>query len=622
MKTIGRVLVLGDNVGAALAAVRSLGRRGHEIVLAIQDRECLARSSRFVCSTVCLPDSSRPLAEWYDAFRLLLSQQHFDLVIPITDVSLVPLVRRRNEFERSVRLAIPSDRAFEYSYFKNKTYEMALSLDVPVPQTHCVSTQSEIPEAIRMDQWGFPAVVKPIASKVWKHDVKVEVPVSIVHDAMGFTDALARGLSVTPMLIQSFHPGIGIGQEFLVSDGEIVHAFQHERIHEPLRGGGSTYRRSSSLDSELLEYSTRMLRYLNWTGVVMVEYKRDPATTKVVLMEINGRFWGSLPLAIAAGVDFPADLYKLLVEDRRPAPQSYRAGVYCRKLTDDLYWFADNWRADRSDPHLLTTPRLRYLTEWFNILRCREHWDSLAGDDPSPALKEIASLFRTATRSLKAKASTRLLTLIMRSRLWRYFQRRRLRANLKRKPEMLFVCFGNICRSAFAEAYASRQFEKHGLDVVKVGSAGTYGRSNRKSPETARAVCREFDISLEKHRSRSLDESLIQSAGAIVCMDLRNYGDVLRKFPGARSKTFMLGALSQDKHQIEIPDPWSMPSAHFRKCFGRISEAIDSLVRTLSYTLLAPAERSSGAIVIRGSNSTAFLAASRARSGTQVSNKL
>ena len=47
------------------------------------------------------------------------------------------------------------------------------------------------------------------------------------------------------------------------------------------------------------------LAHLGWEGVAMVEYRWDQETDKFFLMEMNLRFWGSLHLALYAGVDFP-----------------------------------------------------------------------------------------------------------------------------------------------------------------------------------------------------------------------------------------------------------------------------------------------------------------------------
>jgi predicted ATP-grasp superfamily ATP-dependent carboligase len=74
----------------------------------------------------------------------------------------------------------------------------------------------------------------------------------------------------------------------------------------------------------------RLLEALDWEGVAMVECKHDPVTDRYYVIEINPRFWGSLQLAIDAGVDFP----RLLVEcaiGGSPAPvTSYRTDIRSR----------------------------------------------------------------------------------------------------------------------------------------------------------------------------------------------------------------------------------------------------------------------------------------------------
>ena len=100
--------------------------------------------------------------------------------------------------------------------------------------------------------------------------------------------------------------------------GELVAAFQHERVHEPPQGGVSSYRRSVALSEPLLEGARQFCRELRWTGPAMFEFKVCPDTGRAVLMEVNGRFWVSLQLAVSAGVDFP----RLWVEALRGLPVS------------------------------------------------------------------------------------------------------------------------------------------------------------------------------------------------------------------------------------------------------------------------------------------------------------
>ena len=107
-----------------------------------------------------------------------------------------------------------------------------------------------------------------------------------------------------------------MGVELLADQGQILFAMQHRRLHETT-GFGSAYRETVAVNPELRGACEALMRSLNYTGVAMVEFRVDEATGKWILLEINGRFWGSLPLAAAAGADFPLYLYQLLVDGRR-----------------------------------------------------------------------------------------------------------------------------------------------------------------------------------------------------------------------------------------------------------------------------------------------------------------
>jgi len=72
----------------------------------------------------------------------------------------------------------------------------------------------------------------------------------------------------------------------------------HHRLREdPPTGGQSTAARAY-FSEQLKEYGLRLLQALRWHGAAMVEFKLDSRSGQFVLMEINGKFWGSLELAL------------------------------------------------------------------------------------------------------------------------------------------------------------------------------------------------------------------------------------------------------------------------------------------------------------------------------------
>ena len=108
-------------------------------------------------------------------------------------------------------------------------------------------------------------------------------------------------------LVQSYCPGEGLGQMLMMADGKARLRFQHRRLREyPASGGVSTFCESVAIGEHAgqMEQSERLLREIGWEGPAMVEYRYDRTTGDYWLMEINGRFWGSLPLAHQCGAAF------------------------------------------------------------------------------------------------------------------------------------------------------------------------------------------------------------------------------------------------------------------------------------------------------------------------------
>ena len=145
--------------------------------------------------------------------------------------------------------------------------------------------------------------------------------------------SLPRG--AFPVLLQQRIVGPGVGIFLLIRKGEVLAQFAHRRIREkPPSGGVSVYRESIPANPELVSRSRALLERFDWEGVAMVEYKIDAQSGAPFLMEINGRFWGSLQLAIDAGVDFPVLLLRSQRGEGVTMPQ-YKSGVRSR------WWWGD-----------------------------------------------------------------------------------------------------------------------------------------------------------------------------------------------------------------------------------------------------------------------------------------
>lgn len=337
-----------------------------------------AQWSRYTAEAARYPHplrERRAFEEWILDFQ---KTRRFDLILPVMETTLIPLHGLRDAPELRGVVALPPADAVEIAFDKEKLRRLADSLGVSTPETLFL----EGPDAGRLDAWltQLPVVVKPVRSKVWGAGGGHMVA-SVARSAEEARAAVERLLPVSPVQIQRWVPGRGVGVEALASHGRIVMAFAHRRLHESLRTiPPGTYREAVEPPPALLGAASRILERLGWHGVAMAEFRVDEAGGRSWLLEINGRFWGSLPLAIHAGADFPAALVELLLTGREPAPYRLRSRYYARNIVQDLRWTAENLRTIRLLPTLL---------QWWRIFSGREAWDGASWRDPLPIVREV-----------------------------------------------------------------------------------------------------------------------------------------------------------------------------------------------------------------------------------------
>lgn len=377
-----------------LGVIRSLGRGGVQVHIAWHDPSCVSLRSRYLHKAHSLPVYDEKDSAWKEALCKLMQREQFDLVLPCTDVDTLVCWRHKSELEKWGRVYTPNDVACRVLFDKHKTNELARSAGVRTPRELLVKEAQDAREALV--EFGSPVVLKPRRTFDARNlDSGPQVRKAYTRGELD--RFLPLMLESGPVAIQENFVGLGTGVELLLNEGEPLMAFQHLRVHEPLQGGQSSYRKSVPLSPELLDAALQILRPLQYTGVAMVEFKVNPKTGNWVFIEVNPRFWGSLPLSIAAGADFPLSLYQLLVERRLSFPQGYRTGIYCRNLTLDLSWQVANLFADRTDPTLATQPLHTMIGETCaNLLAFRERSDTLTFDDPGPGFAELLELARWA----------------------------------------------------------------------------------------------------------------------------------------------------------------------------------------------------------------------------------
>lgn len=391
---MARVLVTDARLGSAVSIIRSLGRRGHEVVAA--DSEALSPGfhSRYASDRLRYPPPARAPEAAVEALLRAAHERRIDLLVPVTDEVIVPLTSARARFEGVCTLALPDADALGATRDKERTLALARRVGVPTPRTALVTTAAEArKEAAAL---GWPVVLKPQASRVLTADGQIAA-LNVVY-AGGFARLAAHVGQFEgrcAVLMQEYFRGEAHGVELLAHRGRPLAAFQHRRLREvPITGGASSLRESVPLDSTLYGHATRLLAELEWTGLAMVEFKVGRDGPK--LMEINGRIWGSLPLAVRSGIDFPAraaDLYLSGPPATDGGPDaSYAIGVRSRNLEFEVVWIASVLRGERRYPFLSLPARREALAAAARLADPSDGYDILSRDDPRPGAVEIARI--------------------------------------------------------------------------------------------------------------------------------------------------------------------------------------------------------------------------------------
>jgi predicted ATP-grasp superfamily ATP-dependent carboligase len=361
---MGLVLVTDASERTALAVIRSLGKRGIKVLAADATRFNAGFLSKYCIHKVIYPSPIEDKEKFVESLLRLVKNTRLDLMVPITDFTMIPILERKEEFEQYVKVAAPPYEVAMKAYDKFQTISIAEECGVPHPKTFLIDDVKTLSEVA--DELNYPAVIKPRMKVFWKNGRAIMMKVTSINYAYNKGDLLSKynmlmnKLKVIAppnfFLVQEYVQGVGYGVEVLMNDSSnLIALFMHKRLREyPVTGGASTLR-VSVWNRRLAEYSIKLLKEMNWQGVAMVEFKLDEKNGSANLMEINGRFWGSLPLAINAGVDFPYLLYKVIMEKHTFPVGSYKLDFTERWLIPgDVLWLFDSLFRNYGNPKFAT----------------------------------------------------------------------------------------------------------------------------------------------------------------------------------------------------------------------------------------------------------------------------
>jgi len=332
---------------------RTLGKKGLSVTAGGCARYLPGMLSKYTDDAYVHPDPTVDPTGFVDDLEAHLGAESYAAVFAVTDTTTSLLSRHKERLAATgARIGVEDWETFLAANDKGRLFDIAADLDVPTPRTWTPSSPADV-AAIDEERSGR-VVVKPRLTTTVDDDGQVLVNridgANYVDPDEDLAERFRALVSAEPSaeatypLVQEYVDGDGtMATVGLADEGEVLTFFQHEkyRVYPPSGGIGAV--RKGVYEPRMLTYTERVVDALGWTGPFHVEFMQTP-DDEFSLLEVNGRYWGSLALTINSGVDVPWYHYQLLTgETPEPEPPAaYQTDVRQRKLFyQDLRWLHD-----------------------------------------------------------------------------------------------------------------------------------------------------------------------------------------------------------------------------------------------------------------------------------------
>ena len=309
----GNVLIVRTNYRKAYPVMESLKKAGYKVFAGLDSGDTVLLSqtgfSRYIDGRVRIINPNVSEEGYVKSIINATKKLKIDIVCPVGFIDFMLLSKHKDEIEKYA--VVPSDTYEKMSAISDKWFVCNIARDVGINYPRSLLLKEKYASNILyefVNTVGFPLVVKGVGDG--------SKPLFCSNEG-----SLLKVLSERAkanILLQEFIIGFGVGYFVLSHHGEVLAEFMHRRIFEQTPLGGASLKACSNFDSELLDLGRRIVKSIRWTGVMMVEFKKEVEKGLLYLLEINPKFWGSLELAYRAGVDFPRYLVEFFLEGRKP----------------------------------------------------------------------------------------------------------------------------------------------------------------------------------------------------------------------------------------------------------------------------------------------------------------
>lgn len=373
-------LVTDADQRVALEITRSLGKAGLSVLLVEKSENNsspLAAASKYCQNFQAVSN--------YKSKEFIALCEQCEVIYPVSTNTILECYQKVIPAYPEKFLLPADSRLFKDINDKSILSQLANNAGVKYPETISLSEKCDFKEAA--EKTGYPLILK------LSNDEGLFLPpverYRLVKSEAIISEAYAslkrHGKNI---LMQPYINGDGVGFSVIYNKtNECIATFQHHRLREyPVTGGPSTYCKSVNYDT-VAQQGRQLLDSLQWTGPAMVEFKYNVETGEAVLLEVNPRYWGSLPLARKSGLNIPLLHYKILTETDKNishVQQTYKENVKLKFFITDLLSAVKGIKQKKD---YLLGP-LKYLLELLDPYLCWGLWDI---SDIHPSLRYLSN---------------------------------------------------------------------------------------------------------------------------------------------------------------------------------------------------------------------------------------
>jgi predicted ATP-grasp superfamily ATP-dependent carboligase len=386
-----RVVITGGEKLAVLAAARALHAAGYATWAAASKPGSYTARSRAAAGIIHVPDAAVDARGFVAAVAEAAGDLGARAILPGTDKDLLAFADNRKLVPAHIAVGVPDPATVRTAIDKSKLFELASSAGLGAPPTVYFARNDA--KAVSAEL-GFPLVVKPRTSESPRADGTLRhVSAIVVHHPEQLDAAIAK----LPGKLWLAQPHLG-GSLYAVCGlawrGQVV-CTEHQLASRiwPRMGGNSAYARTVPRDEELDAGVQTLIEMVEWEGIFQMQFIRRGEVS--YLIDLNPRMYGSLSLAVAAGLNLPALWVSLLLGETPTMPE-YRVGVRYREEENDVRALA--WLLAHGRIRETLTGLLPHSSTVHAVFSPR---------DPGPVLTTLGKLFGLVGRRLRVSETWR-----------------------------------------------------------------------------------------------------------------------------------------------------------------------------------------------------------------------